>query len=813
MGIAAKEAGEKAAVAGRVAAEAAEKAAKGMLKEGEAARLAARAVRELERAEIAQAAAALAAATASEKAARAHNQQSASATKATKSASLMRGELVTLVAVGAAIAPAFVVAGTAVAGFGALAVPTIKKVIESQTKMAETWDSMSEAQKVSSVSTRMLTEQYKGLAKAVEPDVLKVYNNALAVTSRIMPRLVPLTRATSGALVDFENKIESALNSDRATQFFRFVEAQAAPAMDQLGDTLGSTAHLAVSLTESLAPLAGVGLGVVGMTAQLLANLSDLSPELAQLAVLGVGLRGPLSSMGEMAGKAGEKYRTYSAGAKGASAATKLLNLATAAGPNLYMAAGLAIAYFGLKALNAKSSTDKLVESITVANRAVGNNVAGYVAANRALDQQMVPATQRAADAQQRLISNSSIMNVQMAQGATAAQALTEEWVKQAKSDNDKKFANVQAGAAALGRQYGITASQAITLADAVGVDMSKGITENGTVIASTAAKFDRYRQAVEMARNPTAVVAQAWRDAGNEALMLKDQVNAAASAMDAFFNPALNVLSATNQMRDALASSNRVLNDSKATALDRSKALEAQLGPMGRWVNAQVAAKRSVSLTDSAIRQQLPSLVRLASGNRAGQAALSGFVASMGGVISRTRSGTTIVDRFGNRVKVLPNGKVTVIKAQAGQANSALDGVRGRINSLRDRVVRVTVAYSTTGRAIINGTPSVGAFDRGATGGLVTGSGIRRAEGGPIDEPGRRLRTPSRRCCPRTSTSSTPSRPADTCRSLRRSTRAGTPTAGWSGTPRAARSPGSAGSTYPPHSGAASACSSARTS
>ncbi|MEU0516646.1 hypothetical protein [Streptosporangium sp. NPDC006007] len=719
MGLAAKEAGEKAAVAGRVAAEAAEKAAKGMLAESEAARLAARAVKELERAELAQAAAALASAEASEKAARAHRAQAADGAKATKSASLMRNELVTLAAGGAAIAPAFVAAGAGVSAFGALAFPTIKKVVESQEKMAETWDSLSGRQKVASVSTRMLVDQYKGLATAVEPDVLRVYNNALAVTAGVMPRLAPLTKAASGALVEFENKIESALNSDRATQFFRFVEAEAGPAMDVLGDTLGSASHLAVSLTESLAPLAGAGLGVVGMVADLTAGLTDLSPELAQLAVLGIGLRGPLGSAAEGLGKVGQKYKTATAGAVGASKATKLLNVAAAAGPNIYMAAGLAIAYFGLKALNAKSNTDRLVESITVANRAVGNNIEGYRAANRALDAQLAPATNRAATAAQTLTGNVTLMNAQMYQGAEVAKSLTQEWVNQAKSDNDRKIRSVTLGAAALAKQYGITTTQAVSLADAVGVDMSRGITENGRVVASAAAKFDRYRQAVEMARNPTAVVAQAWADAGNQALTLKDQVNAAATALDAFFNPALNVLSATNRMKDALAASNKVLKNSKATTLERSKALEAQLGPLGTWVSAQVAAKKSVSLTDSAIRQQLPSLVRLAAGNRAGQAALAGFVTSMGGTISRTKAGTTIVDRFGNRVKVLPNGKVVVIKAKTGQADSALAATKGRLDSLNSKTLTITTFFKQIGQQA-NAAPRTA-----------------RAEGGPVDGPG----------------------------------------------------------------------------
>ncbi|MEU8379783.1 hypothetical protein [Streptosporangium sp. NPDC048865] len=70
-----------------------------------------------------------------------------------------------------------------------------------------------------------------------------------------------------------------------------------------------------------------------------------------------------------------------------------------------------------------------------------------------------------------------------------------------------------------------------------------------------------------------------------------------------------------------------------------------------------------------------------------------------------------------------VPKSVSTAVRANTGQATSAISGVRGGLASLRDKVVRVTVAYSSTGRATINGVPSVGAFDR--------------AEGGPIYGPG----------------------------------------------------------------------------
>lgn len=674
--------------------------------------------------------------------------QEAKQAAAGRSAALMRGELVSLAAAAAAMSPAFVAAGAGAVSFGALAAPAILKVIEAQKEMGEQWDTLSVEQKVSASGLRDLISRYKELAKSVEPEVLQTFNAGLGVVDSLLPRLAPLTRAVAKELTNFAHSAEDALNSDRAEEFFSFLEQQAGPMTAAFGDALGSGVGAAASLTEALMPLATAGLGVVSMAADLVAVLSDMNPELAQAAVLMFALRAPLGGLGDMVGKTSGRYKAFSVANKEASTATKLLNLATSAGPNLYLAAGTAIAFFAVKALTAKTSAQELADTINKSNQAVGNNLAGYTAANRALDAQLRPSTQRAADATRTLTGDVNMMNVQLYQGAQAANAMTREWVSQTKAINSTKYNNVVQGAQALGRVYGLTADQAISLADAVGVDLSGGILENGQVAAGTIAKMEAYRAAVEAARNPTAVVAQAWRDAGNEALALKDRVNAVSTALDAYFNPALNVLSATNQMKDALAASNRVLRDGNSSALERSRALESQLAPMGRWINAQIGAKRSVSLTDKALRNQFPSLIRLSQGSAVGQRALDGLVHSMQGTITRAKGATTIVDRYGNQIRILPNGKTTVIKANAGeaqakllavwnavhkippskatavkantgQATSAIAGVRAGLNSLQSKTLTITTYFRQIGQQA-NAAPRTA-----------------RASGGPIDGPG----------------------------------------------------------------------------
>ncbi|WP_326646049.1 hypothetical protein OG884_15470 [Streptosporangium sp. NBC_01755] len=68
-------------------------------------------------------------------------------------------------------------------------------------------------------------------------------------------------------------------------------------------------------------------------------------------------------------------------------------------------------------------------------------------------------------------------------------------------------------------------------------------------------------------------------------------------------------------------------------------------------------------------------------------------------------------------------------LQAEIGQLLAAKRRAQAEINSLRGKVVHVTVAYSSTGRSILNGIPSRGAYDR-AHGGII-GAASAFASGG----------------------------------------------------------------------------------
>lgn len=260
---------------------------------------------------------------------------------------------------------------------------------------------------------------------------------------------------------------------------------------------------------------------------------------------------------------------------------------------------------------------------------------------------------------------------------------------------------------------------------------------------------------------SPTAQVAAAWRVAGNASAAMEERVKSLNDALNAYFNPAMNVLSATNDMKAALAASNKVLKDGKSSALDRSQALEAQLAPMGAYVQGQLALNKVVTLTDKGFRKQFGALVGLAKGSKEGKNALDGLVGSMGGTITRAKGATTIIDRYGNKIKVLPSGKVTFIDAKTAAADAKLKTTKGNLEALKNKqpVVKAKTSQATGALATVQNllasiqnktvtvttkviNPGSGAsareFHGVYRGGLMTPRGvIRRDGGGPVHGPG----------------------------------------------------------------------------
>jgi hypothetical protein len=224
-----------------------------------------------------------------------------------------------------------------------------------------------------------------------------------------------------------------------------------------------------------------------------------------------------------------------------------------------------------------------------------------------------------------------------------------------------------------------------------------------------------------------TQAVAEAWRIAGDAGQKLEDRVKALNDAMSAYFNPALDVLSATNRMHDAFAASDKALARSKTTLAQRHGLLESDLRTIGEWITAQQGAGKNVLLTNRRITEQIPKLLALASGSREGRAAINGLAQSMGGTIQRMKDGIVVTDRLGNRIKVLPSGKIIKISADTRKAAAAFEDLRQRLMNLHNRTITITAV--TRG----SGVSSIGAGRAlHAEGGYIRGPGTGTSDSIP---------------------------------------------------------------------------------
>ncbi|GAA2685443.1 hypothetical protein [Nonomuraea recticatena] len=604
--------------------------------------------------------------------------------RAVRGLTFTRQAIISAIAAAAGLGPAFAAAGAAAGAFGLFAVPTIAKVIKAQTEMADEWQSLTKDQKIAAVSTDALVQEYKELSAALAPDVLRVYNAALTETRELLPELVPLASSVTDALTDAVNTLGDGFDSTRAREFFDFLEASAPVAIDGIVSIVQDGGAAAASLIQALAPLAPVVGGLASGVLQLLTAVSDLSPELVQLVVTAVALKGPVSAVGGAFTSTAGKTKSFLKDTKGASLATKALTAAASAGPNVYLAGAAALGVLAVSLSMAKTRGEELVDSIQAQNLAIRNNVAGYQNANKVLAAQVAPTEERIALALKAVNQDLNANTVALAQGALAQRGLNDanSAALAGLERNRVALQNIDAGAKAVASTYGITTQQAIALADAVGVDLSTGISNSGNLSADAAGKFAAYAAAVQAAQNPTLAIQTAFANTANEALNLTDRVKALQTAFDLTINPSLALFTATTRVRDAFAAAAKVMKDSDASSQARRVALQNLVTTLRDQANAEFTANQSVNATKAAFDRQLPTLLALAGNSRSARDLVRELGAALTGAKTAADRAGTSLGGAGQKAAASASG-ISEAARQAGVLDQRAQGAAGKVANL----------------------------------------------------------------------------------------------------------------------------------
>lgn len=657
--------------------------------------------------------------------------------------------LASAIAFAAGAAPTLIAAGAGIAAALGFAVAPIVAVVQGTTELADRWDGLTRAQRIAVGSTRRLADEYEDLSASLEPESLRLYNAAVSEAISLLPKLVPLAEETTEALTGSLQTIGQGFESKRAEQFFDFLRSSAGPATEQVTALLLDLGAALASTVQALAPLAPVVFGVVGGLLRLLTLLNDISPAFAQIAVTAIALRAPLAGIGGALQSGAGRAAKFADGAGKAAGAARALNRVASVSPNIYLAAATAIAFFAVQAINATSAVDSTINSINGFNRAMGNNIAGYRAANKQLSSQLIPTQQRLAEAMRAVGREASVTNIQLFEGALAADDFVSTPIAEAMTRNVAAIGRVKDAARQLVDQ-GLAPSvkSAIRLADAAGVNLSKALDENGRISASTASKIATYSASVAMADDTTLVLADAWRRAKDEALGLQEQTKALQQAFDRFLNPSLAVLDASNRLREVQAQMEKAFKKGKVSALQRQQFLSQEIAALRDKLIAEQRATGATTKTTAQTLKLLPALSKLAGDSKAGREAVFALARSLDGATEGAKGAVTIVDRLGNRIRVLPNGKVIKIKGDTRDADGKLDRTGKKVRDLPDGKVTVTANVSPAQAAISRlvdqlsnrrASIPIGIRAPGATGGLVTPVGIlpRFAGGGRVHGPG----------------------------------------------------------------------------
>lgn len=311
--------------AGGIAAEAARVVERGERDAAVATRLAADAAKQLERADLAAAEAQLAAARAAQDDARAQleaaaatDRNAAAARGAERSGHGMAATWASVIGLVASVAPAVAAASAGLAAFGAVAVPTLKKVFDAQQQLTkaqdaynkaatskqklaalkqehDAWASLNKPQQDALKNLQKLIDSFKRVQAAVQPQVLSVFADGLKIASDLMQYLAPLAKAAASALDTLLKSADKALGSPFWKQFFSMLQSQAKPSILAFGQLVGNLAQLFAALLQDLAPVAPKVLAFAIQVVKLATAFAQAHPKAVQFAAGVAMLAKPLS--------------------------------------------------------------------------------------------------------------------------------------------------------------------------------------------------------------------------------------------------------------------------------------------------------------------------------------------------------------------------------------------------------------------------------------------------------------------------------------------------------------------------------------
>lgn len=552
--------------------------------------------------------------------------------KAERNFDFSRRTVLTFVGSLVAVSPVAAASAVALAGFGAVAVPTIGRVAKASADLGANWDRLSKQERVSALETRALIAQYRALAKSYEPEVLRGYNTVMGTAIEMLPQLDRFVDQTSGSVQAFTNRILNFTQNRIGGEFLNWAGKAAPEALDVLGTTTVKASDTVLDLVQDMTPLGLTLLRATNGALGFVNALSGANPMLAQFAVGTMLLRGPMNRMVSGFNKLQTRYTSYVASNKSATFATRALNLVMSAGGPILVAAGAALAFFAIKAATSRDSLDRLTDSMRIQREAAGNNLALYNQQAQVLSTKMSGALAQFRDG--------------MAADEGAAQHFNDQMERMQKEVEKarQRVTFMTNNADLLAQRFGVTRTEALRMADAAGVNLAENVDKSGRLTAQAAERINQYQAAVQLANDPTRQIAQAMSDVANSSLLMKDRLASLKTALDAELNPTLDAFTAVTKLRKGFTALTKQVDASKGSMNGNSGAVIAlrtkfaeQLATVRDLHEAILQKTHSLDQANAATNRYIPVLYSLAGANKDARDAVNALARITGYDITQT--------------------------------------------------------------------------------------------------------------------------------------------------------------------------------
>ncbi len=229
--------------------------------------------------------------------------------------------------------------------------------------------------------------------------------------------------------------------------------------------------------------------------------------------------------------------------------------------------------------------------------------------------------------------------------------------------------------------------------------------------------KLGRMNEAMEEA-------IRAAQGLGTETNNSETAIRNLSDALESFFNPAAEALDAEIRLKEAIKETTEAAKTQGLSEIDRLKNVQSLTGAIAKSAEAEKEATGQTKSATAAFEANIGKLITMAGKNENAKATVNGLATALGYTITKTKSATYAVDRYGNVIKVLPSGKTTKLKADTKAAKAALAALKAELAKIRSKSVTVTVR--TVGNTSIYqagnvkaSTREIGGIDRYAAGGV----------------------------------------------------------------------------------------------